>query len=360
VASVKDIRGEVREFLTTRRAKITPERAGLPSYGGRRRVAGLRRDEVALLAGISIEYYTRLERGNIRGASAEVLDGIARALQLDEVERAHLADLVRTANAARPVRRRPDRLRVRPSVQRLLDSMTGTAAFVRNGRLDILSANQLGYALYAPVFDDPARPPNLARFIFLDDRSASFYRDWDGIAHQAVGSLRAEAGRDPYDRALTDLVGELSTRSQEFRVRWAGHDVKYYRSGVQPFRHPLAGDLDLDYDALEIPADPGLTIVAYSAVPGSPSAQAMRLLNPLSGRRRNRGNHPQAADRQGSGRVVHRRRVHRRHRSGRGALACPGERGQVHAIGAHRVALARCRADPVRHRGPGPGAIPRP
>ncbi|MGH3176253.1 MAG: (R)-mandelonitrile lyase [Streptosporangiaceae bacterium] len=280
---MKDIRGEVREFLTTRRAKITPERAGLPSYGGRRRVAGLRRDEVALLAGISIEYYTRLERGNIRGASAEVLDGIARALQLDEVERAHLADLVRTANAARPVRRRPDRLRVRPSVQRLLDSMTGTAAFVRNGRLDILSANQLGYALYAPVFDDPARPPNLARFIFLDDRSATFYRDWDGIAHQAVGSLRAEAGRDPYDRALTDLVGELSTRSQEFRVRWAGHDVKYYRSGVQPFRHPLAGDLDLDYDALEIPADPGLTIVAYSAVPGSPSAQAMRLLNPLSG-----------------------------------------------------------------------------
>ena len=180
MASVKDIRGEVREFLTTRRAKITPERAGLPSYGGRRRVAGLRRDEVALLAGISIEYYTRLERGNIRGASAEVLAGIARALQLDEVERAHLADLVRTANAARPARRRPDRVLVRPSVQRLLDSMTGTAAFVRNGRLDILSANQLGYALYAPVFDDPVRPGNLARFIFLDDRSAGFYRDWTG------------------------------------------------------------------------------------------------------------------------------------------------------------------------------------
>jgi quercetin dioxygenase-like cupin family protein/transcriptional regulator with XRE-family HTH domain len=285
VASVKDIRGEVREFLTTRRAKITPERAGLPSYGGRRRVAGLRRDEVALLAGISIEYYTRLERGNIRGASAEVLDGIARALQLDEVERVHLADLVRTANAARPVRRRPDRLRVRASVQRLLDSMTATAAFVRNGRLDILSANQLGYALYAPVFDDPVRPANLARFIFLDQHAAGFYRDWDGIAQQAVGSLRAEAGRDPYDRALTDLVGELSTRSQEFRVRWAGHDVRYYRSGVQPFRHPLAGDLDLDYDALEIPADPELTIVAYSAAPGSPSAQAMRLLIPLSGER---------------------------------------------------------------------------
>lgn len=286
MASVKDIRGEVREFLTTRRAKITPERAGLPSYGGRRRVAGLRRDEVALLAGISIEYYTRLERGNIRGASAEVLDGITRALQLDEVERAHLADLVRTANAA--------------------------------------------------------------RFIFLDQHAAEFYRDWDGIAQQAVGSLRAEAGRDPYDRALTDLVGELSTRSQEFRVRWAGHDVRYYRSGAQPFRHPLAGDLNLDYDALEIPADPGLTIVAYSAAPGSPSAQAMRLLIPLSGEE-NRGNHPQAANRQGSGRVVHRRRVHRRHRPRRGALARPGQRGQVHALGPHRVALARRRADLVRH-----------
>ena len=278
MARATDIRDEIREFLTTRRAKITPERAGLPDYGGRRRVAGLRRDEVAQLAGISIEYYTRLERGNIRGVSDGVLDGIARALQLDEVERAHLADLARTANAARTARRRPTQPRVRPSVQRLLDSMTGTAAFVRNGRLDILAANRLGYALYSPVFLDPARPANLARFIFLDERSTGFYRDWDGIALQAVGSLRAEAGRDPYDRALTDLVGELSLRSQEFRVRWAGHDVKYYRSGVQPFRHPIAGDLDLDYDALEIPADPGQTIVAYSAESGSRSAQGLSLL----------------------------------------------------------------------------------
>jgi hypothetical protein len=155
--------------------------------------------------------------------------------------------------------------------------MTGTA-FVRNGQLDILSANQLGFALYSPVFLDPVRPANLARFIFLDQRSTEFYGDWDGIAHAAVGSLRAEAGRDPYDRALTDLVGELSTRSQEFRVRWAAHDVDYYRSGVQPFHHPLAGDLTLTYDALEIPADPGQTIVAYTAEPGSPSQQALNLL----------------------------------------------------------------------------------
>jgi MmyB-like transcription regulator ligand binding domain/Helix-turn-helix domain len=280
---MKDIRGEVRQFLTTRRAKVTPEQAALPRYGGRRRVAGLRRDEVALLAGISIEYYTRLERGNIRGASDEVLDGLARALHLDEVERAHLLDLVRMANASPAARRRPAPQRVRPSVRRLLDSMTGTAAFVRNGRLDILAANRLGYALYSPVFDSPAsgaprRPANLARFIFLDDQAAQFYRDWDGIAHATVGSLRAEAGRAPHDQALTTLVGELSLRSQQFRERWAAHDVEYYRSGIQPFHHPVAGDLDLEYDALEIPADPGQTIIAYSAEPGSAARDALGIL----------------------------------------------------------------------------------
>ena len=274
MASRNDLRGEIRQFLTTRRAKITPERAGLPDYGGRRRVAGLRREEVALLAGISIEYYTRLERGDARGVSDEVLDALARALQLDDVERVHLTDLIRTANARRPTRR-PAKERVRPSVQRILDSMTGTAAFVRNGRLDILSANQLGYALYSPAFLDPHRPVNLARFIFLDPASTQFYGDWDGIAHAAVGSLRAEAGRDPYHRQLTDLIGELATRSHEFWVRWAAHDVQHYRSGVQPFRHPIAGELALDYDALEIPADPGLTILAYTAAPDSPAQQAL-------------------------------------------------------------------------------------
>jgi transcriptional regulator with XRE-family HTH domain len=278
MASRNDVRAEIRQFLTTRRAKLTPQQAGLPAYGRNRRVPGLRREEAALLAGISIEYYTRLERGNTRGVSDEVLEALARALQLDEVERAHLIDLVRTANAARPARWRATPQRVRPSVQRLLDSMTGTAAFLRNGRLDIVSANQLGYALYSLAFLDPARPVNLARFVFLKRRSRQFYRDWDGIAHAAVGSLRAEAGRDPYDRALTDLVGELSVRSQEFRMRWAAHDVDYYRSGTQPFHHPLVGDLTLSYDALELPADPGLTIVAYTAEPGSPAQQALDLL----------------------------------------------------------------------------------
>ena len=275
VSGGNDIRGEIRQFLTTRRAKITPEQAGLANYGGKRRVPGLRREEVALLAGISIEYYKRLERGNATGVSDDVLDALARALQLDDIERAHLIDLVRAANARRPVRRPPTRQLVRPSVQHILDSMTAIAAFLRNGRLDILSANQLGYALYAPALLDPSRPVNLARFIFLDRRSTEFYRDWDGIAHAAVGSLRAEAGRDPYNRALTDLVGELSTRSAEFRVRWAAHNVRYYRSGIQPFHHPVVGDLTLNYDALEIPADPGLTIVAHSADPGSPSQPAL-------------------------------------------------------------------------------------
>jgi transcriptional regulator with XRE-family HTH domain len=278
VSDRDDIRAEIREFLTTRRARVTPEQAGLPTYGERRRVAGLRRAEVAQLAGISVEYYTRLERGGVRGASPEVLEAVARALRLDDVERAHLLDLVRTANARRSPRRRATRQRVRPSVQRILDSMTGTAAFVRNGRLDILSANQLGYALYAPAFLDPMRPVNLARFVFLDPRSREFYRDWDGIAHAAVGSLRAEAGRNPDDRELRDLVGELSVRSQQFRVRWAAHNVDYYRSGVQPFHHPLVGDLTLNYDAFELPADPGQTIVAYSAEPDSPAQQALDLL----------------------------------------------------------------------------------
>jgi transcriptional regulator with XRE-family HTH domain len=275
-----DNRREVRDFLVSRRAKITPEQAGLTLYGRNRRVPGLRREEVARLAGLSVDYYTRLEKGNLGGASDGVLEAIAGALQLDDVERTHLFGLARAAQAA-PVRvpRRRAQPRVRPSVQRILDSMAGTAAFVRNGRLDILATNPLGRALYAPVFDDLTGPANLARFIFLaPERSAEFYRNWAGIALDAVGSLRAEAGRDPGDRALTDLVGELSTRSEQFRTRWAGHDVRSYRSGVQPFRHPVVGELDLAFDALEVPADPGQTIVAYTAEPGSPSQEKLDLL----------------------------------------------------------------------------------
>jgi transcriptional regulator with XRE-family HTH domain len=274
-----DVRGQIREFLTTRRARITPGQAGLPVYGGgRRRVKGLRREEAALLAGISIEYYTRLERGTATGVSESVIDGITHALQLDEAERAHLVDLLRTAGSARPLRRRPARPQVRPTVQRVLDSMTGTPAFVLNGRLDILSANALGLALYAPIFADPVRPPNNARFIFLDPHAVEFFRDWDKAANDTVALLRAEAGRDPYDRQLSDLIGELSTRSQEFRVRWAAHDVRIHTNGVKLLHHPVVGDLELPFETFPLGADPSQSLLTYTAEPGSPTHDALNLL----------------------------------------------------------------------------------
>jgi transcriptional regulator with XRE-family HTH domain len=274
VASTSDI----REFLTSRRAKITPEQAGLPAYGNNRRVKGLRREEVAMLAGISVEYYTRLERGNAAGASEDVLEGVARALQLDEAERIHLYDLVRaTSTTSRPNRRRPTQERVRPLIQRILDSITAPA-YVRNGRLDLLAANPLGQALYAPVFEDPTGTPNMARFLFLNPHASDFFPDWEKIANDAVAILRAEAGRDPYDKPLSDLIGELSTRSNEFRVRWAAHNVKFHRNGAKTLHHPLVGDLTLDYEALDLPGDTGQRILIYSAEPGSPSQQSLDLL----------------------------------------------------------------------------------
>lgn len=269
---------EIRDFLASRRARITPEQTGLPAYGGKRRVPGLRREEVALLAGISVEYYTRLERGNARGVSESVLEGIARALQLDDAERAHLIDLVRAANTSRPTHRRPTQQRVRPSVQRILDSMTGMPALVQNGRLDVLYANELGRALFSGLFSDPSRPANSARYFFLDRSATGFYIDWESIASDIVALLRAEAGRDPYDRALTDLIGELSMRSEEFRVRWAAHNVRFHRSGVKNFHHPIVGDLTLTYEALVPPGDPGQSIFVYMAEPNSASHEALNLL----------------------------------------------------------------------------------
>jgi transcriptional regulator with XRE-family HTH domain len=269
---------EIREFLTTRRAKVTPERAGLPTFGRHRRVAGLRREEVALVAGISVEYYTRLERGNARGVSDEVLHAVSGALQLDEAERAHLLDLVRTANEERLPRRVAAPQRVRPGIARIVDAMTDVAAFVHNGRLDILYANRLAAALQSELDRDPVRPPNSARFLFLDPRARTFYADWEKVANDVVATLRGEAGRNPYDRALSDLVGLLSTRSDEFRVRWASHDVRFHRSGTKRFHHPLVGDLTLAYESLDLPADEGLTIVTYSAEPGSASETGLREL----------------------------------------------------------------------------------
>jgi transcriptional regulator with XRE-family HTH domain len=273
-----DNRADIREFLATRRARITPEQAGLPSGGGRRRVPGLRREEVAVHAGVSTEWYIRLEKGHIAGVSDDVLDAVAGALQLDEAERAHLFDLARAAKPGRHAPSRRAKPQVRPSVQRILDSMTATAAFVRNGRLDILAINALGRALYAPVFDDERRPANLARFNFLDPHAKDFYPDWNDAANTSVALLRTEAGRDPRDRDLTDLVGELATRSEDFRTRWAAHDVRLHRTGVKHFHHPVVGTLDLAFDAMDLPAEPGLTLTAYTAEPGSPSADALKLL----------------------------------------------------------------------------------
>ncbi len=248
-------------------------------YGrGARRVPGLRREEVALLAGVSVDYYTRLERGNLRGVSEGVLSAVADALRLDEAERAHLADLARAANARTTPRPRRPRAQVRPTLQRLLDAMTGAAAFIRNGRLDVLAANRLGRALYAPLFDGSPGTPNLARFAFLDPRAPAFYADWDEMLRTTVAILRTEAGRDPYDRGLTDLVGELSTRSDAFRTLWAAHDVRLHRTGTKRMRHPMVGDLELDFEAFELPADAGLTLTTYTAAPGSASHDALQLL----------------------------------------------------------------------------------
>ena len=212
------------------------------------------------------------------GVSESVIDGIAHALQLDEAERAHLLDLVRTAATTRPPRRRPAPQRVRSTVQRVLDSMSGTPAFVLNGRLDILAANALGHALFSPIYADPVTPPNTARFLFLDPHAVEFFREWDTVANDTVALLRAEAGRDPYDRQLSDLIGELSTRSDEFRVRWAAHDVRAHTTGVKRLRHPVAGDLELSFESFTSAGDPGQSLLTYAAEPGSPSQDALNLL----------------------------------------------------------------------------------
>jgi transcriptional regulator with XRE-family HTH domain len=274
-----DNRSDIRDFLASRRARITPGQAGLPAGGGRRRVPGLRREEVAVLAGVSTEWYTRLEKGHIAGVSEDVLEAVARALQLDEAERIYLFDLARAAKPTRGPQRR-SKAQVQPRVQWMLDSMTASAAFVSNGRLDIVATNSLGRALHAPMFDDRRRPANFARFQFLDPRSRDYYQDWDGAANITVALLRAEAGRHPHDAQLRELVGELSTLSEEFRSRWAAHNVRIHHAGAKQFRHPVVGLLDLVYYTLDLPTEDhrGLHLTIYTAEPGSPSEDALTLL----------------------------------------------------------------------------------
>jgi transcriptional regulator with XRE-family HTH domain len=253
----------------------------------------LRRSEVASLAGISPEYMTKLERGTATGVSESVVEGLAQALQLDDAERAHLEHLLRTAGTTRPPRRRPARHRVRPTVQRIIDSMSGSPAFVLSGRLDILAANGLGEALYSPMYADRAQPANTARFVFLDPSATEFFRDYEKAANDTVALLRAEAGRDPYNRDLSDLIGQLSTRSEEFRRRWAAHNVRIHTSGTKLLHHPVVGDLDLPFESVPLPADPSQSMLIYTAEPESATQDALHLL--ASWAATDRGTRPDAS-----------------------------------------------------------------
>ena len=278
IVDTPELRNDVREFLTSRRAKITPQQAGLPA-GRNRRVPGLRRTEVASLAGMSVEYYSRLERGNLAGVSEEVLEALSRALELDEAERAHLYDLARAA-ASRPTpRKRAQPESVRQSLQATLDAITTAPAMINNGRGDMIAANVLARALFSEMFvSSPRRPVNNARFVFLDPRSTAFYRDWSNAADDTVAILRTQAGQDPHNKALSDLVGELSTQSEEFRTRWAAHNVRQHFTGTKRVRHPAVGDIELTYEVFDVSTDSDLRLIVYTTQPGSTSEDALKLL----------------------------------------------------------------------------------
>ncbi|RJQ79465.1 XRE family transcriptional regulator [Pseudonocardiaceae bacterium YIM PH 21723] len=274
-----DPRTEIKEFLSSRRARITPERAGLPAYGGNRRVKGLRREEVALLAGVSVDYYVRMERGSLTGASDGVLDAVAAALQLDEAERDHLFHLARRSRAPGGPRRRRPAVKVRPALQRVLDAIADAPAWICTGRYDVLATNHLARALYSPLLADTRRPVNVARFVYLDPEAAqAFFVDYDRIARDMAAKLRMEAGRNPHDEELFALVGELSTRSELFRRRWASQDVRLHRSGRKRLHHPVVGRLDLDVESMDLPTDPGLLLNVYTAPAGSAAADGLALL----------------------------------------------------------------------------------
>lgn len=288
-----DNRSEVREFLTSRRAKVTPQQAGLPVVG-QRRVPGLRRGEVASLAGVSVEYYTRLERGQLAGVSASVLDAVARALRLDTAEREHLYDLAQAADGStfstRTGRRSERPWKPNRELQWILDAMRDAPAIIANGRSDLLAANHLGRALHSDLLADPSGRPNFARFTFLDPAAHRFFPDWGFFADITVANLRTEDGRHPHDRLLHELVGELSTRSGEFRHRWSAHDVRLHTSGTKHFHHPLVGDLTLAYQTVDL-RETSVALTIYAAEPGSASEHALQLLASWAAPR-----HPNPAD----------------------------------------------------------------
>ncbi|MFJ2094635.1 helix-turn-helix transcriptional regulator [Streptomyces sp. NPDC087901] len=289
--SSPDNRDDIRDFLARRRAQLTPEQVGLPT-GGRRRVPGLRREEVAVLAGVSTEWYTRLEKGHISGVSEDVLDAVARTLQLSDDERTYLFDLAKAAQPSSPAsRRRRKAVDVPPRVQWLLDSMTLSAAFVTNGRRDIVASNALTRALFAPMYASPTTAehgrPNYTRYHFLDPSSRDFYVDWEKAAKTTVAVLRAEAGRYPNDKAMRELIGELSTLSLEFRTLWAAHHVRVHHGGVKRFQHPDAGPLELTYQPLDLPISlqEAHSLTIYTAEPGTPDEDRLKLLASLAATR---------------------------------------------------------------------------
>lgn len=274
----------VRDFLATRRARITPELAGIPRGGGVRRVPGLRREEVATLAGVSVDYYTRIEKGDLTGVSDEILDAIARTLQLTDDENAYLYDLARTARRpAHPRRRSNGTTTVAPQVQLLMDAMGSSPVIALTRRLDIIAANSLGRALFDIAYASPTRKsaataPNLAAFVFLDPAAESFYEDLDDAADTCVRILRAQAGATPHDARLTQLIGELSTRSTSFRTRWAAHDVGVHRTGTKTLNHRDVGPLTLGFEELTLDSAPSLVLSVYVAEPASPTAERLQLL----------------------------------------------------------------------------------
>ncbi|GGN37482.1 helix-turn-helix transcriptional regulator [Streptomyces fuscichromogenes] len=266
--------GELGDFLRSRRARIRPEEVGLPSHG-RRRVPGLRREEVAQLAGVSVDYYIRLEQGRGPSVSDAVLDAVARVLRLDETEHAYLLTVARPQKKGNTAR--PARPRVRPGVQLLLDGMERTPAFVLGRRMDVLAWNALGDAVNGFSALAPAER-NIPRQVFLDPAAPGFYPDWAAVAAQTVANLRIDAGRHPDDPRMAMLIGELSLKSADFRRLWADHEVKECAYGTKRIQHPVAGLLTLPYETLTVPADPDQTIVAYTPEPGSETAERLTLL----------------------------------------------------------------------------------
>ncbi|MFI6439092.1 helix-turn-helix transcriptional regulator [Streptomyces sp. NPDC050759] len=270
-----DRRAELSEFLRTRRARLKPEDVGLPDFGRHRRVPGLRREELSQLAGVSVAYYTRLEQGNGRNVSAEVLDAIARALRLTDAERAHLTHLAKPKQHKKRTTARTEQ--VRGSIRQLLDSIN-VPAYVSGRRSDIVAWNRMAAAVFGDWSELPAQERNWARLVFLRPEYQNLFVPWEQKASDIVSYLRMDAGCHPDDPALSALVGELSVKSEEFRRLWATHDVKEKNFGVKQLRHPLVGDLTLNFESFPLSDGTEQALVTYHAEPGSPSAEALRLL----------------------------------------------------------------------------------